>query len=132
MKIKVSEATPLQLDWLVAKAAQMPVVVMCNPTWAVPVYVATNETGLYTFAPATNWEQGGPIIEREGIELHGSILDAGNCWAQFYRPHTTFDGGARHYHRQEGSTPLIAAMRCFICSRFGEIVEVPDELLESF
>jgi len=126
MKIKVSEATNTQLDWAVAKAlGRNPLV---NDKNSFFIFGTKGEW----FSPSTDWAQGGPIIEREGIELHGSILDAGNCWAQFYRPHTTFDGGARHYHRQEGPTPLIAAMRCFICSRFGAIVEVPDELLESF
>ena len=28
-----------------------------------------------------------------------------------------------------GPTPLIAAMRCFCCSKLGDEVEVPDELL---
>ncbi len=28
-----------------------------------------------------------------------------------------------------GSTPLIAAMRCYVASKLGEEVEVPDELI---
>lgn len=28
-----------------------------------------------------------------------------------------------------GPTPLIAAMRCFVASKLGDEVEVPDELL---
>ena len=29
-----------------------------------------------------------------------------------------------------GPTPLVAAMRCYVASKLGDEVEVPDELLE--
>jgi hypothetical protein len=32
---------------------------------------------------------------------------------------------------QYGPTPLIAAMRCYVASKLGDEVEVPDELLQS-
>jgi len=31
---------------------------------------------------------------------------------------------------QEGDTPLIAAMRCYVASKLGDEVDVPEELLE--
>jgi hypothetical protein len=30
---------------------------------------------------------------------------------------------------QNGPTPLIAAMRCYVASKFGDEVETPEELL---
>jgi len=30
----------------------------------------------------------------------------------------------------EGSTPLIAAMRCYVASKLGDEVDVPDELMK--
>jgi hypothetical protein len=30
-----------------------------------------------------------------------------------------------------GHTPLIAAMRCYVASKLGDEVEIPDELLAS-
>jgi hypothetical protein len=32
---------------------------------------------------------------------------------------------------QSGPTPLTAAMRCYVASKLGDEVEVPDELLQS-
>lgn len=49
--------------------------------------------------PSTNWSQGGPIIEREAAQYE--------CF---------------------GPTPLIAAMRCYVASKLGDEVEIPDEL----
>lgn len=62
---------------------------------------------------STDWSQGGPIIEREGIDTYQS-----GVWvAEIGGKHTT-----------EGPTPLIAAMRCFVASRLGDEVNIPEEL----
>ena len=62
--------------------------------------------------PSTAWEHGGPIIERERIALE--FLDGEWCaWAP---------GPQRADGR--GPTPLIAAMRAYVASRFGESVDL--------
>lgn len=68
--------------------------------------------------PSTDWAQGGPIIEREWIDLHcvnDSLWEA-ECPAPC--------GLAM----QNGPTPLIAAMRCYVASKLGADVDVPEEL----
>jgi hypothetical protein len=70
----------------------------------------------FHFAPSTDWAQGGPIIERERIELRG---DGDEGWIAYDNLNPT----------QKGPTPLIAAMRCYVASKLGEEVEVPDEVL---
>jgi hypothetical protein len=60
------------------------------------------------------WEAGGPIIEREGIAI-------GKSW-KGWKAFTETSGG-------EGPTPLIAAMRCYVASKMGDTIEVPEELL---
>jgi hypothetical protein len=67
---------------------------------------------------STDWAQSGPIIEREGIQIqkHRSGWVALPEDAQF---------SEEEY--QEGSTILIAAMRCYVASKLGEEVEVPKE-----
>lgn len=73
----------------------------------------------------TDWSQGGPIIERESI----AIIPMLNGWeAQFEPSDERFSED--HLHLQTGPTPLIAAMRCFVASRLGDEVEVPEELLQ--
>lgn len=69
---------------------------------------------LTDWAPSTDWAQGGPIIEREHIEirLHGK-----EPFARIY--------GEPQRLGEFGSTALIAAMRAYVASKYGE--EVPDE-----
>jgi hypothetical protein len=72
---------------------------------------------------STDWAQGGPIIEREGIGIvqQGDAAD----WVASVYNHNQDDW---HLHTA-GPTPLIAAMRCYVASKLGDEVEVPDELL---
>ena len=71
---------------------------------------------------STDWSQGGPIIEREKIELTDNCSNPTENWywaAHIWRTKTI----------GYGSTALIAAMRCYIASKLGDTVEVPEELL---
>ncbi len=65
-KIKVSEATNTQLDWLVAKCEEgrthyQDYRVVDGELYAMFCDVWLNAP----FSPSTNWAQGGSIIERE-------------------------------------------------------------------
>ncbi|AMD43445.1 hypothetical protein ZC03_068 [Pseudomonas phage ZC03] len=81
---------------------------------------------------STNWSHGGPIIEREGIairEIHPVSGENGYIFtrrwiAEMFR----FPGGPRKAVAY-GTTPLISAMRCYVTSRLGNEVEIPEELL---
>lgn len=78
------------------------------------------------YSPSTNRHQGFLIAEEELIAID---VEHGGRWrARFGRARITFDGRAHHYHHQEGPTPLIAAMRCFVYSKLGDEVEIPEEL----
>ena len=102
--MKVSELTGAALDWAVTKAEGFDSEVT-GPEW-----------GLWGWA--TDWGQGGPIIERCCINVY---YDGGGYWCA-----TTDSGDPPKF----GPTPLIAAMRCYVASRFGDEIEVPDELLQ--
>lgn len=67
--------------------------------------------------PSTDWAQGGPIIEREHIGTYHFVLPE-DGWAA-----SVFDDPI-----YVGPTPLIAAMRCYVASKLGDEVEVPEEL----
>ena len=69
--------------------------------------------------PSTDWAQGGPIIEREKIDL--KFIDD-QCYAGTFI-NRVIDG------RIKGPTPLVAAMRCYVTSKLGDEVDVPEELL---
>jgi hypothetical protein len=64
--------------------------------------------------PSTDWSQGGPIIERERISITHQV----GRWA------AQTDDDLFAY----GPTPLIAAMRCYVASKLGDEVEIPEEL----
>jgi hypothetical protein len=105
MKIKTSELTGTALDWAVAK---------CEG-----IYFEDLEDFEHSAPDYSNWAQGGPIIEREKI----SILEAGTFWGA--RP---LQDGATPTRDSYGPTPLIAAMRCYVASKLGDDVDVPEEL----
>jgi hypothetical protein len=67
---------------------------------------------------SANWAQGGPIIEREKIELY--FAEVAGQWAAL------IPGKQR---RLLGPTPLIAAMRCYVASKLGDEIDIPEELL---
>lgn len=123
MKIKVSETTPLQLDWLVAKCEGFgPDQYMKNIDIRLDVkgkasclLVPINRTYVQ-WSPTIDWAQGGPIIEREKL----SVCPGSDA------PWMACDKDA--LNRQAGPTPLIAAMRCYVSSKLGDEVEVPDAL----
>ena len=136
MKIKTSELTGPKLDWAVAISKGIPAEELYIQKWGsrLPPSIYRrnrdedgNLDGTYTSGPdllfSRKWEAGGPIIDgmvREGLRLTGykSLpTDPTSCQAQIGNIVTG------------GPTPLIAAMRCFCCSRLGNEVEVPDELL---
>ena len=138
-RVKFSEAIGPVLDWMVA---------WCEDQ-ATPADLSSAEVLLYRsqatnawmypkmrgIAYSTNWAQGGPIIEREGILLRplrrpGHSMD-GQWLAMFDGENTgTMVQWVKrtdwHRHYWSGDTPLIAAMRCFVSSKLGDEVETPE------
>lgn len=79
------------------------------------------------FAPSREWGDGGPIIEREAFELHSWINHEEREWhAVRYK---FGDTTAEREFEGFGPTPLVAAMRCYVASKMGNEIEVPDELM---
>ena len=106
--MKTSELTGPALDWAVARANghidDETIIRRLEP----------DEDG-WCIAYSTDWSQGGPIIERERIELEH---DGFAWWARI-----TAD------EDYTGPTPLIAAMRCYVASKLGDEIELPKDFL---
>ncbi len=111
MKIKTSELTDAAFDWAVAKA-EGNVQLQYDSREGL---IIRNILGWIPYRPSVAWQQGGPIIEREWI----SVWQVGN---KYWKA----DIGGLHSHN--GPTPLIAAMRCYVASKLGDTVDIPDEL----
>lgn len=107
--MKVSELSGEQLHWAVAQAEGLVVRVINN----LGELVLPN--GDFWF-PSIDWAQGGPIIEREGISLD-KMYDTPEWCASM-----------ENTKGYGGPTPLIAAMRCFVASKLGEEINIPEEV----
>lgn len=123
MKIKTSELIGPALDWAVAKCLKIktgygssygPKLLRASTHYAKHNVLAGE-----VWSPSSNWSQGGPIINRDRIELVPSVN--GKVWYA-----ESLDRSARV---ERCNTPLIAAMRCYVASKLGEEVNIPEELL---
>ena len=118
--IKVADATPLQIDWLVAQCEGL------NPNTdperrrqfvGYPGFAEANGFGYGIKQYSRDWSHGGPIITREKISIR-QWVDVPVVNAYMPNADWSFDA----------ASPLIAAMRCYIASKLGEEVLVPEEL----
>jgi len=112
--MQTSELEGAALDWAVAKCEGLEEETLDPLTWAHTAH----PSGCYSFS--TNWAIGGPIIERHifRLEDEDGIEEREDRWVAEFGAST-----------QYGPTALIAAMRCYVASKLGYTVEVPEELL---
>jgi hypothetical protein len=107
MKIKTNELNGAALDWAVAKCDNILDDLQISAEFGA---YWTDEDGVeIVYSPSTDWAQGGPIIELEKIEL---LLYADGWRAEM--------GSIL----EDGATPLIAAMRCYVASKLGDEVDI--------
>lgn len=114
MKIKTSELTGNALDWAVAKCEY-------DELAALNIQYPKQAKFYPKYQPSLDWAQGGPIIERELIEWRKTEEGSINCWID-----RNEEPGEPYGF---GETLLIAAMRCYVNSKLGDVVDVPDELM---
>ena len=120
--MKTYELTGAALDWAVTRAHQ-------EGEPAFDYYIdhkgrVMEERGdlSWHYSPSTNWAHGGPIIDREKIS---TIEEANGLWLGSIGGCTDLDMPLWQEH---GPTPLIAAMRCYVTSKLGDDIDVPEEL----
>lgn len=111
--MKTSELTGAALNWAVAEAAGYKPSVYS--TQSIRAELPTGGV-IAPFMPGFRWDQAGPIIEREGIS---TAKDGDGHWRAGEYLKTL-----HHY----GSTPLVAAMRCYVASKLGDEVKIPEGL----
>ena len=104
--MKTADLQGAALDWAVAK---------CEDAWV--------RDGEDDDCPeySTSWAQGGPIIDREGISV---LYRTGVCMT------ANIDGQYEQSvgHRHKGNIGLLVAMRCYVASKLGDNIDIPEEL----
>ena len=123
MKVKTSELIGTNLDCAVAKCEGV----------SLDSFLSARQYSEHAYQYSTGWFQAGPIIEREKLGVWWAThyvdddgVEYGNHW---YCETGCTDDNYDSQHVATGPTPLIAAMRCYVASKLGDEVEVPDELL---
>lgn len=133
MKTKTSDLIGLALDWAVAMALGLELIRSHDHFRKIATHWSEEQLQEHfsksknewmhidtvgNIAPygaySTSWAAGGPIIEREGL----SLFKSGTLWFSDNKPEDTAD--------ENGPTPLIAAMRCYVAYKLGDEVDVPE------
>lgn len=127
MMIQTSTLIGPTLDWAVAMALGLTnrksnngldiVCFMGGHVWHAKHPNAWRLSNYSLFRPTTDWSIAGPIIDRENIWLTHNV--AAGMHGAHYGDDIWF---------QKGNTPLIAAMRCFVLSKLGKEVYIPEGL----
>ena len=126
MKIKTADLIGPALDWAVAECLEATRIQLYEYNGRRMIRVSLPEGIHAPWEPSRYWGQGGPIIEREMINVKSNLARM--------REYPEYDWLSDCPEKRicvsfSGPTPLIAAMRCFVASRLGDEVDIPEELL---
>lgn len=143
MKIKTSDLSGTALDWAVAVsmgATDLRFDTVC--CWWFTLdgkdkVLSRGWSAAQNWAPSVDWALGGPIIEREKIDIRNTFRTGGYRTAESVDAvHAAINlpNGATVFSPDKavweyGPTPLVAAMRCLVASKLGDEVEIPEGLL---
>ena len=122
MRVKTSELLGASLDWAVAKCEGDEIVLDLDGSWdsrTISHQHYSKKLKFNNYRPSESWAQGGQIIEREGIQIQKHL----SGWIAL-----PIGAAFSEEEYQEGETPLIAAMRCYVANKLGEEVDIPEEV----
>jgi Protein of unknown function (DUF2591) len=123
--MKTRNLTGAALDWAVAKCE--------GELWLYEDVTKPCPGAMYS----TDWAQGGPIIERVGINVSLRYASRApnhvqDTWDALIKPEFYSTGRPESGIKKEvfvtGPSPLIAAMRCHVASQLGDEITLPQEL----
>ena len=117
--MKTADLIGPALDWAVAKIEELDAYI---PSYALIPWVQYRDChGQPHPCPKfhEDWNYGGPIIEREKMKIRPGTSSDGDAWVAA----TTWGEWSC-----VGPTALVAAMRCYVASKLGDEVEIPEEL----
>lgn len=113
MKIIVNQASGSILNYLVAKAEELNVIIECG---SVQLIEKPDQSATVSY---DDWAQAGPIIGQNDIEL--TKIDKIKWHAKMER--------IRGITQATAEFQLLAAMRCYVKGFLGDEVDIPDDLI---
>lgn len=120
IEVKTADLIGPALDYAVAKAEGLPLSdEVCQGD---VIFVGRGDGDLRPYAPSTNWEECGPLIDKYKPDVgpfNGAI--------SAYLNNRLFDSGP--LYSGHGETYLVAACRVIVLFRLGDTVSVPKELM---
>lgn len=122
--MKTSDLTGAALDWAVAKCEGYTITSDGISTLikkADRLLILGTGSSPLNYSPSTNWAQGGRIIAQDIIDIFHMEREPPVFEAEIQT-------GPRKRAKGRGPTHLIAAMRCFVASKIGDEIELPEEL----
>lgn len=138
--VSTTELVGRALDWAVATCEGMEPTV----TDGRRIWIGAKRP----FDPSISWADAGPIIAREAIGLRkhtrsnlwfamrsadmgdGQTVDWAELTIRGGEPYGAFSYQvSKRQQRFHGHTALVAAMRCFVATKLGTVVEVPANLI---
>lgn len=127
VKIKTKELTGAALDWAVDACEAM-----LHPKGLRKGFTdrggSWERTG--AFYPSRRWDIAGPIIEREITKLFKNVGGTYSAQIRHEEDHPLVSHKVlAGWTNAAGPTMLIAAMRCYVASKLGDEIDVPEELL---
>lgn len=118
-KLKVSDLEGAYLDYAVAKCE--------GRSYTFSISTGGDYNGNTTHGHirnySSNWSLAGPIIEKERIDIQ-AMINSGSDYDEW----SAIMGIGNRQCRRYGPTPMVAAMRCYVASKHGREIEIPEIL----
>lgn len=120
VEVKTADLIGKALDYAVAVAEGHPLCEECmHGTDAL--IIGTGRGDLKGFSPSTDWNQGGPLIEKYLCQV--------KIQPPYWQACARKEFGITWIYG-DGDTALIAACRAIVAAKLGDTISVPEEALE--
>ena len=132
MKIEPSTAEGIALDWAVGQCEKRKLYLAKSKRLMTANYGTFNHRhGAPWYEPSSNWLQGGRIIQSNLITLDITDTAYDDKTDECIKLKTPEWWSSIGEVTARGSTPLIAAMRCFVASRL-TVIELPPDVADAY
>lgn len=118
--MRISETNGAELDYWVARALGMMPTIL-RPQGRPSCFVVPAKSEAFSFAPSSEWADGGPIIDRERISFRWAGSGATRWCVAVKQGFRTIEAN--------GETLLVAAMRAVVIDQFGDLELHPVRLV---